>query len=1320
MTDARNNQSRHAHSRNNQSRHKQPKNNRPRPRPDAATEALWNDCLIEDRKAFRSQWQGIEARRRQGKPVDQSLAKLDAAIQRSRLRVEQRRQAVPDITYPDDLPIAQKREDIIAALNSSQVIVVAGETGSGKTTQLPKICLELGRGVTGMIGHTQPRRIAARTVAQRIAEELHTTLGDKVGYQVRFNEQVGENSHIKLMTDGILLAEIQHDRYLTRYDTLIIDEAHERSLNIDFLLGYIKQILPKRPDLKVIITSATIDLERFSTHFDNAPIVEVSGRTYPVEVLYRPPLEADEDIYGAIVSAVEELMALPKRGDILVFLSGEREIRETANVLRRAQLRDTEILPLYARLSLNDQTRVFQPHRGLRIILATNVAETSITVPGIRYVIDTGYARISRYSYRTKVQRLPVEPISQASANQRAGRCGRVSDGVCVRLYSEEDYHSRPGFTDPEIVRTNLASVILQMLRMRIGDVRDFPFVDAPDSRLISDGFQLLGELGAVNGKGELTPLGIQLSGLPLDPRLGRMLLAASNEGALREMLVITSALSIQDPRERPADKRQAADEKHRQWQDKDSDFQSLLNLWNHFEEQRQALSRGKFSQYCHSHFVSYLRMREWRDLEHQLRLAARQLKLRDNSQPAAYDAIHRSLLSGLLSHIGFRQDEREFLGARNRKFHIFPGSGLFKKPPKWVMAAEMIETTRLYAHQAARIDPDWLPALAGHLVRKSHLEPYYDARRGQVMAYEKQTLFGLTILDRKPVAFSHIDPVIARQIFIQGALVENRYRGKGPFARHNQQLLKELEGLEDRLRRRDIVIDDSAIYRFYDERVPAHINGLTSFETWRKEQERDNPRLLYLDRATVLDSADVHEAEEQFPKTVHWQGTDYRLSYRFEPGHVNDGVSVHIPAPLIHQVPAHLFEWLVPGLLRDKCIALVKALPKQLRKQFVPVPDYVDKALSTMIPDNRPLGVVLGVHLKKHTAVAIPPDAWREDSLEPFYRISYLLEDDNRQLVDQGKDLAALKDGHRETVQSAIREGSGSVEEQTGLTRWNFGRLEQKARVKKGKLEIEAFPALVDEGQSVALQLFDNAAEAARASIHGVVRLLELHHPEPARYLRKQLLKGRELAIVGAGITDLAQLREDMIASAYRLACLDGKPLPGNEAEFKQCLEQGRGQIVSQAQALEQVVVALFEPLKGIRALLKQYGTRFEPSTQDVSQQLDYLLRPGFVFDTSGYWLQQYPRYLKAVLARLEKLPGQPERDAAFAAETAQQLAQWRQLASGSKAISPECGQELEKCRFMIEEYRVSFFAQVLKTVLPVSPKRIDAQLDKIKALLP
>ncbi|RLA48216.1 MAG: ATP-dependent RNA helicase HrpA, partial [Gammaproteobacteria bacterium] len=938
------------------------------------------------------------------------LEKLQTKIEQSCQLAHMRGLQIPAITYPEELPISGKRDEIRKLLIAHPVIIVAGETGSGKTTQLPKICLEAGRGITGLIAHTQPRRIAARTVASRIADELGVKLGAAVGYQVRFKDHSTDHTLIKLMTDGILLAEIQRDRFLNRYDTIIIDEAHERSLNIDFLLGYLKRILSQRPDLKLIITSATIDVERFSKHFDEAPVIQVSGRTYPVEYRYRPMLE-DRDVNEAINAAVEELLGLPQKGDILVFLSGEREIREAALSLRRCQFPHVEILPLYARLNLAEQNRIFQPHRGIRVVLATNVAETSLTVPGIRYVIDTGLVRISRYSYRTKVQQLPIEPISQASANQRAGRCGRLSDGICIRLYSQDDYEQRPLFTTPEILRTNLAAVILQMLRLRIGDVRRFPFLEPPDNRQVNDGFALLKELKAVDKKEGLSATGRKLAHFSVDPRLATMLIAAQRENCVREVLIIVSALSIQDPRERPADKREAADQQHRQWRDKSSDFVSILNLWDHFEEQRQALSRNQFSKYCRKSFVSYMRMLEWRDLHHQLHNDCRQIGINVQRNKVDHDNIHRALLTGLLAHVGFRQEAREYDGVRNRKFYLFPGSGLAAKPPKWVMCAELIETSRLYGHHNAGINADWLPALADHLVRKNYSEPHYDSRNGQVMAYEKQTLYGLTIVERRRVRYGTIDPKVCREIFIQAALVEGAYLksaqsindpnrgpnrgqnggrsgsrnsggkrrrekpGGGQFARHNADLLTHFHDLEERMRRRDILADEAVLYQFYDQRVPLDVVSLPTFERWRKTAEKASPRLLFINRELLVNKAPTQHEEAQFPKVIHWGDIDYRLSYRFDPGHSEDGVSVEIPLDILHQVPRYRFDWLVPGLLRDKCIALIKSLPKQWRKHFVPVPEFVDRVLPRLKAENRPLYEVLGEQLGYVGGVTVPGD---------------------------------------------------------------------------------------------------------------------------------------------------------------------------------------------------------------------------------------------------------------------------------------------------------------------------------------------------------
>ncbi|MGD9660627.1 MAG: ATP-dependent RNA helicase HrpA [Porticoccaceae bacterium] len=1283
-------------------------------------------CMLRDCGLFIRRFRHIKDRHKQGKPTDKSLEKLQADIAVSTALVKHRQSLVPVIEFPEELPVAARREEIQRAIESSQVVIVAGETGSGKTTQIPKICLELGRGVKGVIGHTQPRRIAARTVADRIAQELQTPLGDLVGYQVRFADHSSDNTLIKLMTDGILLAEIQRDPLLYQYDTLIIDEAHERSLNIDFLLGYIKSILPKRSDLKVIITSATIDVERFSRHFDDAPVISVSGRTYPVDIWYRPPLENDEDIYSAVVDAVAELLSLPKRGDILVFLSGEREIREASAALRKAGFPHLDVLPLYARLSLADQTRIFQPHKGVRVILATNVAETSITVPGIRYVVDTGYARISRYSYRTKVQRLPIEPISQASANQRAGRCGRLSDGVCIRLYSEEDFKSRSPFTDPEIVRTNLAAVILQMLQMRIGDIRNFPFVDAPDNRLINDGYQLLTELEAVDSKGQLSQTGKILAKLPVDPRIGKMLATASEQGALREVLVIAAMLSLQDPRERPADKRQAADEKHRQWQDKESDFSSMLQLWQHFEEQRQALSRRKFSDYCHKNFISYLRMREWRDLHHQLHLACRQASLIENRQPASYESLHRALLSGLLSHVGFRHEEREYLGVRNRKFHIFPGSGVAKKPPNWLMGGEVLETSRLFAHQVARIEPEWIPPLAQHLIRKTHSEPYYDSRRGQVMAFERQTLFGLTVVDRCRVPFADIDEVLAREIFIRGALVENAnetnakrqnpFKGKQNFASHNQRLLRELEDLENRLRRRDIQLDDDYLYEFYNERIPAHISNLKAFEKWRQRAEAGNPGLLCLNRDSLLARAHLQQAGEQFPKNIHWKGIDYPISYRFEPSHEEDGVSVTLAIPLLHQAPNYLFEWLVPGLLRDKCIALVKTLPKNLRRQFVPVPDFVDKALPGLVADNSPLASALGHQLKRHTGIDIPANAWQPEQLEKFYLITYRLVDERGALVARSKSLEELKQRFRDRVQETIEDAAGDAAEIRDITSWSFGRLKESQRLRKGKLDIEVYPALVDNQGSLTLKLLDNPEEAAEASLQGTVRLLTLQYPDAGKYLRKQLFKGQELAIVAAGLSEYERLREDIIFAAYKIACLGDSALPRTEQEFQRCLQEGKQKIVTVAQELETIIIDLLAPLKEVHRWQLHHEKRYQSSIADAKQQVAYLLRPGFLFETDAFWLQQYPRYIKALALRLEKLPAQQQKDEAFCREMAAYIESWQQLSSLPAGAVKKYQKDLEKFRYLLEEYRVSTFAQVLKTVQAVSAKRLAAFLAELK----
>ncbi|HAL68002.1 MAG TPA: ATP-dependent RNA helicase HrpA, partial [Pseudomonas sp.] len=946
-------------------------------------------AMIADRHRLRRQLHELRKR-----PDEAKLAQWAERVQASCAQVTARQQSVPLVRYDDSLPIAAKRDEIKKALAEHQVLVIAGETGSGKTTQLPKICLELGRGSHGLIAHTQPRRIAARSVAARVAEELGTPLGGLVGYQVRFEDQSDTNTLVKLMTDGILLAETQHDRFLERYDTIIVDEAHERSLNIDFLLGYLKTLLHRRPDLKLIITSATIDLERFSKHFDNAPIIEVSGRTFPVETWYRPltseqdeegnPIEDDLTVDQAILATLDELAQHERGqgkgpGDVLIFLPGEREIRDAAEILRKAQLRHTEILPLYARLSPAEQQRIFQPHAGRRVVLATNVAETSLTVPGIRYVIDTGTARISRYSYRAKVQRLPIEAVSQASANQRKGRCGRVEPGICVRLYSEEDFNSRPAFTDPEILRTNLAAVILQMLHLRLGAIDAFPFIEPPDGKAISDGFNLLQELSAVNRENQLTPVGRQLARLPIDPRLGRMLLEGARLGSLQEVLIVTSALSVQDPRERPPERQQAADQAHAQWKDVDSDFAALVNLWRGFEEQRQALTANPLRNWCRKQFLNYLRLREWRDAHRQLALICRELQLTVNKEPCDYPKLHKAVLSGLLSQIGHKTEDGDYQGARQRRFWVHPSSGIGRKRPQWVMAAELVETTKLYARMVARIEPDWIEPLAGHLIKKNHFEPHWEKKRGQVVAYEQITLYGLILVGRRPVHFGPIDPATSRELFIREALVGGEIQSRAKCLTANKRLLEALDALEAKARRRDILADEETLYAFYEARLPAEIHQTATFDSWYRMGSQKDPNLLIMREEDVLAREASEVTAAQYPDSLQVGELRLPLTYHFEPNHPRDGVTVRVPAPLLPSLPGERLEWLVPGLLEAKCVALVRNLPKALRKNFVPVPDFVKAALARMTFGQGALPQALGHELLRMTGARVPDEAWDE-----------------------------------------------------------------------------------------------------------------------------------------------------------------------------------------------------------------------------------------------------------------------------------------------------------------------------------------------------
>jgi ATP-dependent helicase HrpA len=1163
--------------------------------PLAALSAQLGELMLRDQQRLQRRLQGA----RKIKNPDAQLAvaaELESDITAALQKVQSRAASCPKVTYPENLPVSQKKQDILQAIRDHQVVIVAGETGSGKTTQLPKICLELGRGVKGLIGHTQPRRLAARTVANRIADELETPLGGSVGYKVRFNDQVGENTLVKLMTDGILLAEIQQDRLLMQYDTLIIDEAHERSLNIDFILGYLRELLPKRPDLKVIITSATIDPQRFSRHFNNAPIIEVSGRTYPVEVRYRPVVDdaddTDRDQLQAIFDAVDEL-GREGPGDILIFMSGEREIRDTADALNRLNLPHTEVLPLYARLSNSEQNRVFQSHHGRRIVLATNVAETSLTVPGIKYVIDPGTARISRYSFRTKVQRLPIEPVSQASANQRKGRCGRVSDGICIRLYSEQDFLSRPEFTDPEILRTNLASVILQMTSLGLGDIAAFPFVEAPDKRNILDGVRLLEELGAIktadNGHYQLTPQGRQLAQLPIDPRLARMVLEAQKSGSVREVMIITAALSIQDPRERPMDKQQASDEKHRRFADKDSDFLAYVNLWDWLKEQQKEHSSSQFRRLCRNDFLNYLRVREWQDIYTQLRQVVKELGLPVNSEPSDYRSVHTALLTGLLSHIGQKDaDKQEYTGARNARFSIFPGSGLFKKPPKWTMVAELVETSRLWGRIAARIEPEWIEPLAQHLVKHSYSEPHWSKSQGAVMATEKVTLFGLPIVAARQVNYSTIDPLLCRELFIRHALVEGDWQTRHAFFSANLKLRAEVEELEHKSRRRDILVDDETLFSFYDQRIPGEVISGRHFDNWWKNAAKQNADLLSFEKEMLIKDGANKVSALDYPNTWHQGNLKLRLTYQFEPGTDADGVTVHIPLPILNQVEDQGFEWQIPGIRRELVIALIKSLPKPVRRNFVPAPNYAEAFLGRVTALELPLLDALERELRRMTGVTVSRDDWQWEQVPDHLKMTFRVVGEKHKTLLEGKNLTALKLQLKDKVQETLSAVADDGLEQSNLHIWSFGKLPEFYEQKRGGYSMKAYPALVDEKDSVAIRLFDSEQEQQQAMWQGTRRLLLLNIPSPIKYLHEKLPNKAKLGLYFNPYGRVLDLIDDCISCGIdKLIAEHGGPV-WQEEDFARLQEKVRAElnetVVGVAKQVEQILTAVFNINKRLK----------------------------------------------------------------------------------------------------------------------------------------
>ncbi|MFE3329727.1 ATP-dependent RNA helicase HrpA [Streptomyces sp. NPDC059176] len=1290
----------------------------------------------------------LEGTRRIRKPEARQavLDEIAAEAVKAAARTAERAARVPGVTYPEQLPVSQKRDEILEAIRDHQVVIVAGETGSGKTTQIPKICLELGRGVRGMIGHTQPRRIAARTVAERVAEELGTPLGEAVGWKVRFTDQVGQDTFVKLMTDGILLAEIQTDRELRTYDTIIIDEAHERSLNIDFLLGYLAQLLPKRPDLKVVITSATIDPERFSRHFGDAPIVEVSGRTYPVEVRYRPLLEensdeSDRDQITAVCEAVDELQK-EGPGDVLVFLSGEREIRDTADALNKKNLRNTEVLPLYARLSHAEQHRVFQPHTGRRIVLATNVAETSLTVPGIKYVIDPGTARISRYSHRTKVQRLPIEAISQASANQRKGRCGRTSDGICIRLYSEDDFLSRPEFTDAEILRTNLASVILQMTAAGLGDIEKFPFIDPPDHRNIRDGVQLLQELGALDPaqkdpKKRLTQMGRKLAQLPVDPRLARMVMEADKNGCVREVMVIAAALSIQDPRERPAEKQAQADQQHARFKDETSDFLAFLNLWRYVREQQRERGSSSFRRMCRQEYLNFLRIREWQDIYSQLRTVAKQMGIHLGENDASDQQVHVSLLAGLLSHVGMkdvkdtgREDGRstaknEYVGARNAKFAVFPGSALFKKPPRFVMSAELVETSRLWARVNAKIEPEWIEPLAQHLVKRTYSEPHWEKDQAAVMAYEKVTLYGVPIIADRKVNYGRIDPEASRELFIRHALVEGDWRTHHKFFAANRKLLTEVEELEHRARRRDILVDDETLFDFYDQRVPEHIVSGAHFDSWWKKKLREGgeaAELLDFEREMLINEKAGEVTKDDYPDSWRQGPLKFRVTYQFEPGADADGVTVHVPLHVLNQVTDEGFDWQIPGLREEVVIELIRSLPKAIRRHYVPAPNFAKAFLERAVPLQEPLPVTLARELQRMVGVPVTADDFDLARVPDHLKITFRIVDERRRKLAEDKDLEALRLRLRPKARQALSKAAavtaersgGEAIERTGLTDWTIGSLAKVFETRRAGQPVKAYPALVDQGESVAVRLFDTEAEQAAAMRRGTRRLILLNIPvNPAKFASERLTNQQKLALSRNPHGSVQALFDDCAtAAADRLIADHGGPA-WDESSFRKLYDEVRADLVDVTVRTVDTVGQVLAAWQACERRLK--GTNslaLVTNVQDVRAQLAELVPAGFVTRTGLRRLPDLMRYLVAVDRRLQQMPTAVQRDTTRMAKVHEMQDEYAWLLEQLPKGRPVPQQVLD-IRWMIEELRVSYFAHALGTAYPVSDKRIIKAID-------
>ena len=1296
-------------------------------------------CLTADYGRLRGMQRNLL--RSTGEKREKLQADFSALLEKSRAALEKRQSSLPRPDFQADLPVNERRAEIAELIRKHQVVIVCGETGSGKTTQLPKICLELGRGGSGLIGHTQPRRLAARSVATRLAQELKTQVGAGVGVKIRFHDKSTADSWVKLMTDGILLAESQSDPYLGAYDTIIIDEAHERSLNIDFLLGYLKQLLPRRPDLKLIITSATIDAERFSQHFNGAPVIEVSGRLYPVDVRYRPVSDLDKDdderdLYDAIVDAADELARLGS-GDILVFLPGEREIREAAEALRKHALarpglsstHAPEILPLFSRLSAGEQDRIFKPSGSQRrIVLATNVAETSLTVPGIRYVIDTGLARVKRYSYRNKVEQLQIEKISQAAARQRAGRCGRVAAGVCIRLYDEDDFNARAPFTDPEILRSSLAGVILRMKSLKLTDVESFPFIEPPPAKAVADGYALLQELGALDNDNRLTRVGEALAKLPLDPRIGRMLVAARDLGCLKEVLVIAAGLSTQDPRERPQERQQAADEKHKLFADEKSEFLGWVKLWNWFKAAVDHKKSNKsLVDTCHAHFLSYLRLREWREVHGQLHAMVTELGWKESEIPGTYEAIHQALLAGLLGNIGCKADESGYyLGARGIRYLIHPSSPLQKKAGKWIMAAEITETTRLFGRCVARIEDGWIEKAGAHLIKRQYFDAHWEKKAMQVAGWERTTLYGVVINPKRRIHYGPLAPAESREIFIRQGLVgeeiDDAFAKRWPFFQHNQKLIREIEHLEHKQRRQDVLVDDELIFGFYDHLIPEGIHNGATFDHWRKEAERESPKLLYLSKDDLMRHSAAGVTTEAFPHHLKVGGVDYTLNYHFEPGSPRDGVTLTLPLAQLNQIPVLRMEWLVPGLLKEKLVQLIKTLPQRIRAKLVPVPEFVEEFMSTVAGNEKKMNQGLIQPLIDHILEArglnargwaVTPDAFRPDALPAHFSMNYKLIDEHGRQLDMNRSLVALRAEWGKEAKQEFAELHETPSEYTNLTDWTFGELPELMEVPVAGQTVLGYPGLTDDGESVSLKVFDSAEEAAAAHRSGLRRLFMLQFRDQVKYFDKNIPGLSQMAMQYMALGSNDDLKRQIVALTFERACLS-EPLPTTPAAFKSRCGDSKARLGLIMQEVCRLVGTVLGEWQAVNKKLPAFKTQ-AAVVQDIEAQVKRLMGKNFITETPFERLQHYPRYFKAIQIRLDKLKANPARDAQLMAEYAPLWTNYERRAIQLAKLGT-VDPQIEQFRWLLEELRVGLYAQELRTPVPVSVKRLQKQWEGIQ----